>query len=48
MRRYAKMIDEMDEVLAAVVPAIFQLMIGLAVMGWLFGDEDRRKENRKK
>ena len=42
------MIDEMDEILAAVVPAIFQLMIVLAVMCWLFGGEDRRKENRKK
>ena len=41
------MIDEMDEILAAVVPAIFQ-MIGFAVMGWLLGDEDRKKENRKK
>ena len=42
------MIDEMDEILAAVVPAIFQMMIGFAVMGWLLGDEDRKKENRKK
>ena len=48
MRRYAKMIDEMDEFLAAAVPAILQLITGLTVMCWLFGGEDRRKENRKK
>ena len=45
------MIDEMDEFLAAAVPAILQLitgLAGLAVMCWLFGGEDRRKENRKK
>ena len=41
------MIDKMDEFLAAV-PAILQLITGLAVMCWLFGGEDRRKENRKK
>ena len=42
------MIDKMDEFLAAAVPAILQLITGLAVMSWLFGGEDRRKENRKK
>lgn len=42
------MIDKMNEILAAVVPAIFQMMIGFAVMGWLLGDEDRKKKNRKK
>lgn len=42
------MIDEMDEFLAAAVPAILQLITGLAVMCWMFDGEDRRKENRKK
>lgn len=42
------MIDEMDEVLAAAVPAIFQLIISLVVMCWLFGGEDTKKGNRKK
>ena len=36
------MIDKMDEFLAAAVPAILQLITGLAVMCWLFGGEDRR------
>ena len=42
------MIDEMDEFLAAAVPAILQLITGFAVMCWMFGAEDRKKENRKK
>ena len=43
------MIDEMDEFLAAAVPAILQLITGLAVISWsMAGGEDRRKENRKK
>lgn len=43
-----KLDERMEKAIEEIVTFLINLIIGLSVMCWLFGDEDKKRENRKK